>query len=149
MAYHRGLGGGGWFNPPCGLPIFLFSQKTNKQTPQHKQTNKQKRRRDKGYSKQCLWGVGGGGLPTPTPTHTNTPTHRVNTGKRGPPIVPLLFIHFRNTSHMFCTRLANGGLFPTGDPIVPFVISPRFECLNKLIYHPPRHSCKNEFRNII
>ena len=32
---------------------------------------------------------------------------------------------------MFCTRLANGGLFPTGDPIVPFVISPRFECLNK------------------
>ena len=29
---------------------------------------------------------------------------------------------------MFCTRLA---LFPTGDPIVPFVISPRFECLNK------------------
>ena len=31
---------------------------------------------------------------------------------------------------MFCTRLANGGLFPTGDPIVPFVISPRFECLN-------------------
>ena len=32
---------------------------------------------------------------------------------------------------MFCTRLANGGLFPTGDPIVPFVISPQFECLNK------------------
>ena len=32
---------------------------------------------------------------------------------------------------MFCTRLANGGLFPTGDHIVPFVISPRFECLNK------------------
>ena len=32
---------------------------------------------------------------------------------------------------MFCTRLANGGLFATGDPIVPFVISPRFECLNK------------------
>ena len=32
---------------------------------------------------------------------------------------------------MFYTRLANGGLFPTGDPIVPFVISPRFECLNK------------------
>ena len=32
---------------------------------------------------------------------------------------------------MFCTRLANGGLFPTGDPIVPFVIGPRFECLNK------------------
>ena len=35
---------------------------------------------------------------------------------------------------MFCTRLANGGLFPTGDPIVPFVISPRFECLNKLTH---------------
>ena len=32
---------------------------------------------------------------------------------------------------MFCTRLANGGLFPTGDHIVPFVISPRFGCLNK------------------
>ena len=32
---------------------------------------------------------------------------------------------------MFCTRLANGGLFPT---IVPFVISPRFECLNKLTH---------------
>ena len=37
---------------------------------------------------------------------------------------------------MFCTRLANGGLFPTGDPIVPFVISPRFECLNKLTHTP-------------
>ena len=61
---------------------------------------------------------------------THTHSHKlVNTGKRGPPIVPLLFI--RNTSHMFCTRLANGGLFATGDPIVPFVISPRFECLNK------------------
>ena len=61
-----------------------------------------------------------------------THTHKcVNTGKRGPPIVPLLF---RNTSHMFCTRLANVGLFPTGDPIVPFVISPRFECLNKLTH---------------
>ena len=35
---------------------------------------------------------------------------------------------------MFCTRLANGGLFPTGDPIFPFVISPRFECLNKLTH---------------
>ena len=35
---------------------------------------------------------------------------------------------------MFCTRLANRGLFPTGDPIVPFVISPRFECLNKLTH---------------
>ena len=35
---------------------------------------------------------------------------------------------------MFCTRLANGGLFPTGDPIVPFVISPWFECLNKLTH---------------
>ena len=68
----------------------------------------------------------------PKQTHTHTPK-LVNTGKRGPPIVPLLFIleHFRNTSHMFCTRLANGGLFPTGDSIVPFVISPRFECLNK------------------
>ena len=62
-------------------------------------------------------------------------THKlVNTGKRGPPIVPLLFIHFRNTSHMFCTRLANSSLFPTGDPIVPFVISPWFECLNKLTH---------------
>ena len=49
-------------------------------------------------------------------------------------VYTLLFIHFRNTSHMFCTRLANGGLFPTGDPIVPFVISPRFECLNKLTH---------------
>ena len=37
---------------------------------------------------------------------------------------------------MFCTRLANGGLFPTGDPIVPFVISPRFECLNKRTHTP-------------
>ena len=72
--------------------------------------------------------------------HTHTHTHKlVNTGKRGPPIVPLLFIHFRNTSHMFCTRLANGGLFPTGDPIVPFVISPRFECLNKRT-HTHTHS---------
>ena len=44
------------------------------------------------------------------------------------------FVLFRNTSHMFCTRLANWGLFPTGDPIVPFVISPRFECLNKLTH---------------
>ena len=60
-------------------------------------------------------------------------THKlVNTGKQGPPIVPLVYT--RNTSHMFCTRLANGGLFPTGDPIVPFVISPRFECLNKLTH---------------
>ena len=42
---------------------------------------------------------------------------------------------------MFCTRLANGGLFPTGDPIVPFVISPRFECLNKLTHtHRPSHA---------
>ena len=42
---------------------------------------------------------------------------------------------------MFCTRLANGGLFPTGDPIVPFVIhvSPRFECLNKRT-HPHTHT---------
>ena len=38
---------------------------------------------------------------------------------------------------MFCTRLANGGLFPNGDPIVPFVISPRFECLNKLTTPAP------------
>ena len=29
---------------------------------------------------------------------------------------------------MFCTRLANRDLFPTVDPIVPFVIDPRFEC---------------------
>ena len=43
---------------------------------------------------------------------------------------------------MFCTHLANGGLFPTGDPIVPFVISPRFECLNKRT-HP--HTCVNIF----
>ena len=45
---------------------------------------------------------------------------------------------------MFCTRLANGGLFPTGDPIVPFVISPRFECLNKLT-HTRTHTqtCKH------
>ena len=41
---------------------------------------------------------------------------------------------------MFCTRLANGGLFPTGDPIVPFVISPRFECLNKRT-HPTHGTC--------
>ena len=41
---------------------------------------------------------------------------------------------------MFCTRLANGVLFPTGDPIVPFVISPRFECLNKRT-----HTCVNTF----
>ena len=32
---------------------------------------------------------------------------------------------------MFCTGLANGGPFSNWDPIVPFVISPRFECLNK------------------
>ena len=63
-----------------------------------------------------------------TPQPTVYAFKLVNTGKRGPPIVPLLF---RNTSHMFCTRLANGGLFPTGDHIVPFVISPQFECLNK------------------
>ena len=41
---------------------------------------------------------------------------------------------------MFCTRLANGGLFPTGDHIVPFVISPRFECLNKRT-HTHRDLC--------
>ena len=68
------------------------------------------------------------------PKVSTQPHKLVNTGKRGPPIVPLLFIHFRNTSRMFCARLANGGLFPTGDPIVPFVISPRFECLNKLTH---------------
>ena len=44
---------------------------------------------------------------------------------------------------MFCTRLANGGLFPTGDPIVPFVISPRFECLNKRTHtHTHTHTHK-------
>ena len=83
---------------------------------------------------------------TYTYTHTHTHTKCVNTGKRGPPIVPLLFIleHFRNTSHMFCTRLANGGLFPTGDPIVPFVISPRFECLNKRTHtHTHTQTCKH------
>ena len=42
---------------------------------------------------------------------------------------------------MCCTRLANGGLFPTGDPIVPFVISPQFECLNKRTHTPtPTHT---------
>ena len=60
-----------------------------------------------------------------------TRSHKcVNTGKQGPPIVSLLFI--LATPLMFCTRLANRGLFPTGDPIVPFVINPQFECLNKL-----------------
>ena len=49
---------------------------------------------------------------------------------------------------MFCTRLANGGLFPTGDPIVPFVISPRFECLNKRTHththtHTHTQTCKH------
>ena len=42
-------------------------------------------------------------------------------------------------SNIFATPLIcfvhvwqTGAFFPTGDPIVPFVISPRFECLNKL-----------------
>ena len=82
--------------------------------------------------------------PTTYGVRVHPHTHKlVNTGKRDPPIVPLLFIHFRNTSHMFCTRLANGGLFPTGDPIVPFVIlSPRFECLNKLTHTTHTHKPK-------
>ena len=65
-------------------------------------------------------------IHTHTHTHTQTCKHRQTASSHCSS-----FVYTRNTSHMFCTRLANGGLFPTGDPIVPFVISPRFECLNK------------------
>ena len=83
-----------------------------------------------------------------THTHPSCFTQTCKHRQTGSSIVPLLFIHFRNTSHMFCTRLANGGLFLTGDPIVPFVISPRFECLNKLthyshITHTHTQTCKH------
>ena len=67
-----------------------------------------------------------------SPTHTQICKHRQTGSSHCSSFVYTL--PFRNTSHMFCTRLANGGLFPTGDPIVPFVISPRFECLNKLTH---------------
>ena len=61
-------------------------------------------------------------------------------GKRGP---------FSNWGPYcsFCYKSpANGGLFPTGDPIVPFVISPRFECLNKRTHthtHTHTQTCKH------
>ena len=71
-------------------------------------------------------------------THTQVCKHR-QTGSSHCSSFVYTLTFSQHLSYMFCTRLANGGLFTTGDPIVPFVISPRFECLNKLT-HTPTHT---------
>ena len=74
--------------------------------------------------------------PTPPPPpHTHTPK-LVNTGKRGPPIVPLLFIltFSQHLSYVLYTFGKRGPFSNRGDPIVPFVIGPRFERLKKLTH---------------
>ncbi len=60
----------------------------------------------------------------------------VNTCNWGPPIVPLLFGLFSNSSHCFCIRNFHLGTFTQlGTLLSSFVIGPRFECEYKLTHH--------------
>ena len=82
-------------------------------------------------------------MPKQTLTHTHTHTNLVNTGNDG--VLPLFL--FCLYSNIFATPLIcfvhvwqNGGLFPTGDPIVPFVIMSPVWMPKQTHTHPPTHT---------
>ena len=74
-----------------------------------------------------------------THTHTQTCKHR-QTGSSHCSSFVYTLTFSQHLSYVLYT-FGKRGLFPTGDPIVPFVISPQFECLNKRTHTPtPTHT---------
>ena len=86
-------------------------------------------------------------MPKQTHTHTHTHTHTQTckhrqTGSSHCSSFVYTLTFSQHLSYVLYTFGKRGAFFPTGDPIVPFVISPRFECLNKRT-HTNTQTCKH------